>query len=78
MRHVITEKKLDVLNNQKFNAYPNLRDKSEDLPENDTVSGILTAEGCEIFLKYIPFNINFENCFPDNRNLIYHETGISY
>jgi hypothetical protein len=53
MRNVITENELDVLNNQKFNAYLNLRDKSEDFSENNAVSEIMTASGCENFLKYI-------------------------
>jgi hypothetical protein len=55
MRYVITENKLDILNNQKLTAYLNLRDKSEDFPENNTVSQIMSAERFENILEYIPF-----------------------
>jgi hypothetical protein len=77
MRDVISENELDLFNNQKFNAYLNLRGKSEDYPENNPVIGNLTAEGCENFLQYIPFNINFTGCLLDNRKLLYQDTGIN-
>lgn len=53
MRNVVTANELNVLNNQKVNTYINLSDNSEVYPENNEVSKILSAEGCENFLQYI-------------------------